>query len=141
MERTNPKEYFRIWREKNREKLRKSQREYYYRNHEKLKARMRANQKKNTEWKKKERKEIRTQIFELLGNKCNNSKCPIPKEKLDLRALQIDHVKGDGWKERPRNNSIGYYKKIYEQILNGSKDYQSLCAYCNWLKRFENSEV
>jgi hypothetical protein len=31
--------------------------------------------------------------------------------------------------------ALGYYKSIYRELLNGSEDYQLLCAYCDWLKR------
>ena len=83
---------------------------------------------------------LKQEIFELLGTKCSNPNCPIPSEKLDIRALQIDHVRGGGMrhiKNVPRNH---YYKSILNEIKAGSKDYQLLCAYCNWMKRFENKE-
>ena len=83
---------------------------------------------------------LKREIFELLGNKCNNQNCPIPRNKLDIRALQIDHINSGGTKER-RNISRTYYRRILTEIQNGSKEYQLLCAYCNWLKRYTNNEV
>jgi len=87
---------------------------------------------------------IKAEIFNLLGNKCNNPECPIPIEKLDPRCLQIDHVNGGGCsakrsKENP--SCYSYYKRILEEIKAGSKNYQLLCVYCNWQKRFLNKEL
>ena len=80
---------------------------------------------------------LRKEILRLLGNKCNNPNCPIPPEKMDVRCLQIDHVNGDG------KGVILYpykLKKVLDEINKGSRRYQCLCAYCNWLKSFENKE-
>ncbi len=86
-------------------------------------------------------KRIRQEIFSIIGNKCSNPDCPIPPEKLDLRTLQIDHIHGGGEKERNSFKSkTKYYLYILEQVKNGSKNYQPLCPYCNWLKRFINHE-
>ena len=85
-------------------------------------------------------------VFQLLGNKCNNPNCPIPPEKLDKRALQVDHINGGAYREGrkvnwKRQTQERYYKEVYESTLAGSKKYQLLCAYCNWIKRFENHEL
>lgn len=83
-------------------------------------------------------------ILDLLGNKCNNPTCPVSPEKLDKRALHIDHVNGGAYQKGRRVNSGGYpqyLKKVYNELKNGSKDYQLLCAYCNWMKRFKNNEL
>lgn len=79
----------------------------------------------------------RNEIKRLLGNKCNNPKCPIPLEKMDVRCLQIDHVNGDGKGVILTTSKL---KGVIEEIKSGSKRYQLLCAYCNWLKSFENKE-
>jgi hypothetical protein len=122
----------RKYREKNKKKCLKYEREYQKQNIKKIKK-----QKQNLEQK------IKKEIFELLGNKCNNPDCPIPHDKMDIRALQIDHINGGGNKERKEMKLYGYrfYKYILYSIKNGSKDYQLLCAYCNWIKRYENNEV
>ncbi|MEK7178047.1 MAG: hypothetical protein AAB721_00070, partial [Patescibacteria group bacterium] len=55
----------------------------------------------------------------------------------DYRALQIDHILGNGSKERKKNNTT----KIYHKIVNKqTKGYQLLCANCNWIKRYTNKE-
>lgn len=77
----------------------------------------------------------RQRIIDALGGKC--VRCGFS----DVRALQIDHVNGNGAKER---RQFKHYTScrimIYQKILNGSKEYQLLCANCNWIKRFEEGE-
>lgn len=77
---------------------------------------------------------LRDELFELLGKECSN--CGFS----DKRALQIDHVMGGGGRE------IGCTKGIValvyiNKIKQGSRDYQILCANCNWIKRHTNNEV
>lgn len=76
----------------------------------------------------------RVEAINILGGKCRN--CGFD----DFRALQIDHVYGDG--SLDRKNFIGY--KLYLRIINEPEcrhNYQILCANCNWIKRHENKEV
>lgn len=68
---------------------------------------------------------------EKLGGKCK--KCSFS----DYRALQIDHVNGDGSEERKIRKSIN--RKIVLNLTDVSR-YQLLCANCNWIKRVENNE-
>ena len=81
-------------------------------------------------------RELRNEIINLLGGRCANPKCPIPPENMDFRALQIDHVNGGGYQHSKKfnNNVLAQYKAIIAEIKVGSKEYQCLCAYCNWLK-------
>lgn len=76
----------------------------------------------------------RLSVFEILGLKC--SKCGFN----DIRALQIDHVNGGGAKEL-KSFTRNKYASIRDKILEGSKDYQVLCANCNWIKKSINNEV
>lgn len=80
------------------------------------------------------RKRIKERIFDKLGRECSNPECPIPKEKMNICALQIDHKKDNGAKERKKfgRNTPAYYRQILEHI----EEYQTLCAYCNWVKRY-----
>lgn len=55
----------------------------------------------------------------------------------DMRALQIDHVNGDGHKERAVRKSI--CRNIALDLTDITR-YQLLCANCNWIKRIENNE-
>lgn len=109
-----------IWRDNNRERYNKNTR---------LSARRRS-------------KAIHLEILQLLGNKCSNPNCPIPPEKMDIRCLQIDHINGGGTKERKQfSNYVVYKRYVLSQLKIGSKDYQLLCAYCNWLKRVKSKEL
>ena len=90
---------------------------------------------------RKWRQNLRKEIFDILGNECSNSNCPIPREKLDKRTLQIDHVKSNGHQQRKEHKSqASLYPQILKDLRNGSKDYQLLCVYCNWVKRYELKE-
>lgn len=82
------------------------------------------------------REKYKNMLFNFWGIKC--SKCKFS----DIRALQIDHINGRGTKHmnQLKLNRFSYYKKIYEEVINGSKDYQPLCANCNWIKRWTNKE-
>ena len=71
--------------------------------------------------------------FQLLGDKC--AKCGFS----DVRALQIDHINGDGVTERKQLRSIGIRRKI--SMTGVTTGYQLLCANCNWIKRAENNEA
>ena len=76
---------------------------------------------------------LRTRLLTLqaLGGKC--VKCGYG----DWRALQIDHVGGDGNRGRGSAGS-GYYLAILQDPHQ--ERYQVLCANCNWVKRFVNHE-
>jgi len=87
------------------------------------------------EYVKAKRKELRLKIIEMLGAKC--CRCGFA----DYRALQIDHVYGKGKKDKKRfGSNYTYYKYVLGQINDGSKNYQLLCANCNWIKRYEEGE-
>lgn len=76
--------------------------------------------------------QLRFKALEILGIEC--VRCGFN----DIRALQIDHVNGGGRQEHIKLGSYG----VYRQIVNGrTKDFQVLCANCNWIKRYENQEV
>lgn len=79
-------------------------------------------------------KRLRKAVFALLGDKC--SRCGYS----DYRALQIDHIYGGGQKEQIE---LGGPASICRKILkmeHPETEYQTLCANCNWIKRYENSE-
>ena len=80
--------------------------------------------------------ELKREIFTLLGGKCSSPDCPILPEKMDPFCLQIDHVHNDGWKTRKQRRGIAYWRRTLKAIKNGSGDYQILCVYCNWKKRW-----
>jgi len=76
----------------------------------------------------------RSAVFDKLGRSC--ARCGFS----DIRALQIDHVFGNGRLDRVKNRTnVSTYKKILASLP--SDKYQILCANCNWIKRIENNEL
>lgn len=94
--------------------------------------------KENSDTKKLNTKEYyrrkRKAVIEMLGGKC--LKCGFS----DFRALQIDHINGNGLKDKKSITRM-YWTHIMESFLKKENKYQLLCANCNWIKRFENNEV
>lgn len=132
------KKYYR----RNREKILRHSHEYYLKHKEEKRAYGRKYYSK-PEVKERCRKLAKRRIqkrrlllIKLLGNKC--VKCGFD----DWRALQIDHIHGGGNKERKKRKHMdSYYKSIIESVKRGEKKYQLLCANCNWIKKYENSEA
>lgn len=128
------------YRKNNKEKLCESQKRYRQNNKEKLveknrryrQANPESTRKQSAECNRKARQRIRRAIFALLGEVCIN--CGFN----DVRALQVDHIKGGGTKERNTTNApTVYYRRVLEV---GKAEYQILCANCNQIKRIENNE-
>src|SRR5258708_10207988 len=98
----------------------------------------------------RKKKAVRLQIIEALGGRCM---WPGGCDVTDPDMLQVDHVNGGGGRERKLfsfrgqavgasgvgsdhynmsgNRSSDYYKHILGRVLEGSKDYQILCANHN----------
>jgi hypothetical protein len=122
------KEYFTEYRQTHKVEIQRNNHNFYLRHRDKI---LNGNCERN----KRMIKERRETVFQLLGNKC--TRCG----ETDWRCLQIDHVNGGGIREsRKHKNRYGYYGMVIEKIKAGSKDYQLLCANCNWKKRYENKE-
>src|SRR2546427_4881046 len=80
--------------------------------------------------------ELRMNLIQILGNnKC--VRCGFG----DLRALQLDHIKSDGKRDRMRfkNNNLMYFY-YYDHLNEAKRKLQVLCANCNWIKRSTNNE-
>lgn len=81
---------------------------------------------------------LRDRAHSVLGGVC--ARCGFS----DRRALQIDHVDGDGWRARKGGKSGGHgtplFKLVIESAQKGENRYQLLCANCNWIKKHENDE-
>lgn len=87
-------------------------------------------------WNKEFTAKLRAQVRNLLGDKCK--RCGIT----DIRVLQIDHINGNGYREKKEmgwssGNVVPYYRHILDVKGEG---YQLLCANCNWIKRYEQKE-
>ena len=129
------KKYYKV--KKNRDKVLKYTRDYYKTHKE---QRMNTQRKWRTEhpeeWTKRTRdcdSRVRNALIELLGGKC--MVCGIE----DYRVLQVDHINGGGSIERRAGK--GRNREYLRKVIDGNKDYQLLCANCNWIKRYENNEV
>lgn len=85
------------------------------------------------ELKRNKTKQLRELALLKLGNRCKVC------GHLDSRALQIDHINGNGSIERKSKgfNVDKYYLKV---ILDKENTYQCLCANCNWVKVHTNGE-
>lgn len=83
-----------------------------------------------------QRKKIKQEIFSFYGDKCGI--CGFS----DPRALQIDHVNSDGFKERKHRGTKHSGQSSYlRKVLKTPERYQLLCANCNWIKRDEKGET
>lgn len=83
------------------------------------------------EWRDRRKKVI----IDLLGGIC--VVCGFDDE----RALQFDHIHGDGKTDWKKNNRHGYLTHVLNSVMAKEDKFQLLCANCNWIKRFENHEV
>lgn len=80
------------------------------------------------------RAEVKLKVLELFGTICKN--CGFS----DPRALQLDHINGTS--KKFHDNKRGGYSLYYAILLGKEplKDYQCLCANCNWIKRYTHGE-
>jgi hypothetical protein len=78
----------------------------------------------------------RNKLFVILGEQC--IRCGFS----DKRALQFDHINGDGAKERKLKSAKTYviYKYYILHPEEAKERLQVLCANCNSIKRIENKE-
>lgn len=81
-------------------------------------------------------RKIRQAILEAGGRCCQ--RCGFS----DYRALQLDHIHGDGWKDRSLTVTSKARDEAIRLIRQGkfSTKFQLLCANCNWIKRYEQAE-
>jgi len=52
----------------------------------------------------------------------------------------VDHVNGGGRNQRRKFSSRGYYAFLLQEVLDGSDEYQLLCANCNFIKMSDAGE-
>ena len=84
---------------------------------------------------RKYRRKLRESLFGILGHEC--IKCGFK----DMRALQVDHIKGGGAKEQKRMGGNSSMYRYYRNNPNkAKKKLQILCANCNWIKKHFNKE-
>lgn len=83
---------------------------------------------------KRYRIKMRKAAIQTLGGYC--VRCGFSDE----RALQIDHVNGDGHIDRKTNSNGVFNRRVINSFLANENVYQLLCANCNWIKKVENNE-
>src|SRR4051812_17300992 len=66
-------------------------------------------------------RKMRSQLITLMGSKC--IKCGFD----DWRALQVDHVYGDGAKDRKKWGAA-FVRRVIKSYQNNEGKYQLLCA-------------
>ena len=137
--------YTKEWREKNKERFQKYCKDYRQKNKEKLgeyhklwylknRERILANKEHHNKLRSLNRHKVKTEILNLLGNKCKIC-------GYSGLALQIDHVNGNGKRDKLYRGTDNYYRHILKEIKNGSKEYQLLCANHNWEKALSKGEI
>ena len=119
---------------KNREARNEYMRTYYKTHPREWKDRYQKNKERLIGRAKELLEQRKDEAYKLLGNKCTI--CGFT----DRRALQVDHVNGDGKKDRKGIAIIQFYLKVIESVRRGERKYQLLCANHNWIKRVENHE-
>lgn len=112
----------RKWLKRNRTRLVSKKREYNAEHRDEINAK----QRDSGDYRK-----LREQIFDLLGRQCRNC------DFADVRALQFDHLNGDGAEHRKVRSGTANLKWILENL----EQMQVLCCNCNWIKRVENNEI
>lgn len=128
--------YNAAWHQANREKKKEDERAYRL----KKKEEMAVDESKRAQYRERvnasiqrNRKKLRLSILEMLGNCCKG--CGYS----DKRALQIEHINGDGAEERRKYKDPNTcYRFIKSQIEAGSDRYQILCANCHIIKHSED---
>lgn len=133
------KDWWKLYREKNRTRLNEYKKKWYHENNLKDERRREYNEnpEKHRDYRMQRYKTIRNRIIYVLGGKC--SRCSFS----DWRALQVDHVNGNGNVERRTRGHAAstLYRRIQDSIDNKLGLFQLLCANCNWIKRYENKEM
>ncbi len=93
-------------------------------------------------------RKLRSEIVARLGERCSDPGCRWRNDDgtwgcTDVRALQIDHVRGGGSTELRAGHGVGlahlYRVRTdlkYAALTGIPSAYQLLCANCNWIKRY-----
>lgn len=114
----------RRWRQKHPDAVKVQKARYYARHRERLRAKRNPANLART-------RQLRQDVLKALGGQCGL--CGFD----DWRALQIDHVNGNGSKDRARFLNKDQF---YRAVIAEPDAYQCLCSNCNWIKRYEQGE-
>lgn len=60
----------------------------------------------------------------------------------DVRALQLDHIDGNGYQKGQKRGgkAAEWVAEKRRRAAGEEPQLQTLCANCNWIKRYENEE-
>lgn len=111
---------------------------HYYKYKDDITGRVAEYYQKRKGWALKSRISLKIEVLSHYGNgKCA---CVFCKEER-LPCLSIDHINGNGAKERKklasRGNGLYYWLKRNDY----PSGYQTLCMNCQWMKRHNKNEV
>ena len=141
------------WYQKNKERLNVKSRAYYQKNKEELKAlsrkyyqehreeiipklivRARRHRKEHREYYLRANQKVKEQVLIYYGGgKLACVKCGFS----DVRALTIDHINNDGFRERQAKWKGGVHLCYALRGRGFPKGYQTLCFNCQWIKELE----
>lgn len=115
--------YWKAYQARNSDKIKAYMKEYHAANRERLNAR-------NAVAGRKRNLRCRVEAQLKLGGKC--VRCGFDS---DYRALQIDHIKGGGARDRIKRGLLAAQKDVLD---GNTESYQLLCANCNVIKMQED---
>lgn len=138
--------YMKMYRKKHRARLILEMREYYQKNKDKFLKKKHEDfvriYRTDAQYREQKRaygrnrhKKFKQLLLDYFGGKC--VRCGFS----DVRALQVDHVFGDGYKLRKFEPKTQNPTTRLKYIKQYPERYQLLCANCNWIKRVENEEA
>lgn len=109
--------------------------EYYEKNKAHISARNKSWADKHKVYYKNYYLRCRLKALDILGSSC--SVCGFS----DFRALEIDHINGNGQRER----EVGFHSRTMHLFIianpdQAKKKYQVLCANCNRIKKHDKDE-
>ncbi len=139
----NKKEYAKQYREKNRERIRGYQRQYFAKIKEKRALQLHMGYLRNKdEIQERARERGWTQKVKVLTH-YGNGKCVCVMCGFDdLRALSLDHINGGGQKHRREIGRTQSGVSFYGYLIKHGfpQGFQTLCMNCQKIKQFENKE-
>lgn len=117
-------------------KARKRVREYYKKNKENIRRRRNKEYSPSKQAQQHRQRLLRWKnaVYDRLGREC------VHCGYADMRALQLDHIRGGGCSKTRGFSTITYYRML-ALSKRLEKDMQVLCSNCNWIKRYTNKEV
>lgn len=90
---------------------------------------------KQQEYNRERLRRIKLQVLSAYSKNLSCNRCGFK----DIRALTIDHIKGNGAEHRRKLRHHNFYDWLIKH--NFPKGYQVLCMNCQWIKRDKNKEL